>query len=685
MLQTKFQLGAVLPDAMIFSSKAIFQTALLAVVYFMLGSAGYALDPLHGFCSPLWPASGFAISIILIYGWRLWPGLWLGAFALFQTAHGSLIFSTIAATSDVLGVGVLYLALRRVAFDRELSSTRDIFWLTTASFIACGLVDAPLASLAAITLKLVPLSDAPALWFTWWMSKWLAKITVGTFVLVWMSGQRRPLGLNTWPRRLEFFMLAAIVVALTGILFSGFSMTGYLYLLRPYMLLPLILWATLRFGRSASMGAVQIVSVIGTVGTLRGFGRFGNSDGVEGLLALQMFLAIITFTFLLFDALIEDRKRSEKALRASESRFRRLVEADIIGVYFWDMSGRITQPNNAFLRMLGFDREGFEELGLDWRQLTPPEFQSATQNAVRELRSKGTASAYEKEYFRKDGTKVAAIVGSALLGTEPESGVSFVLDIGEHKKTLLDLKKAIQVREDIVAIVSHDLKNPIGSLLLNLEFIDRALAKAEITRAGEIREKCDRMRNSARRMQQLTENILDITTLEAGKMHLRSQIEDATDLVGEALDLLQPLAEEKSIRLLAVGEKPGIFVECDRERILQVLSNLVGNALKFTPPHGSIHVSVKSQNQEVTFTVSDTGPGISPQHTGLLFDRFWQATPDSKSGIGLGLAICKGIIDAHQGRIWVEHEQSPGAVFHFTLRRAQWPAPTPGLNLLRSR
>lgn len=183
-------------------------------------------------------------------------------------------------------------------------------------------------------------------------------------------------------------------------------------------------------------------------------------------------------------------------------------------------------------------------------------------------------------------------------------------------------------------------------------------------------------------MQQLTENILDVTTLEAGKFHLRLKIEEPVDLIQESLEMLRPMAEEKLIQLRSESERSGALIECDRERILQVLSNLVGNAIKFTPNQGLIRVSTQDTPDEVIFSVSDSGPGVSTQHSRYIFDRFWQATKENKSGIGLGLSICKGILDAHQGRIWVDHEATKGAIFHFALRRASRPVPAPDLTLL---
>ena len=394
----------------------ILQAVGLGLIYFALGRLGRYLDVYHGLVAPLSPASGLALGVIIVYGRALWPGLFLGAFFFHHSESASIAFSLVLAASETLSLILTSRLLESLAFQKDYRRTQDILLLSALSFLLSALVDASIGTIAARFFGFIEAPNTINLWFTWWLASALGKVIVGSFVLTWLEekNSKPRIPYSSW-RRFEVIALHVIVIGLALILFSKWSGYGYLRLLRPYMLLPLVLWATLRFGRRISTAAIFSISLISVLGTFRGYGRFGNPHGPEGLLSLQLYIVILTITFLLFDAVIEAKNRSEEALRKSESRFRRLVEADIIGVYFWDPSGRITQPNNAFLRMLGYTEQDFREAGLDWKDLTPPEHQRITQKAVSELRRKGVSPTYEKEYYRKDGTKLPAIVGSALL------------------------------------------------------------------------------------------------------------------------------------------------------------------------------------------------------------------------------------------------------------------------------
>ena len=167
-------------------------------------------------------------------------------------------------------------------------------------------------------------------------------------------------------------------------------------------------------------------------------------------------------------------------------------------------------------------------------------------------------------------------------------------------------------------------------------------------------------------MDALIHDLLDLAKIEAGRFVLRRTLEPVTDVVEETLVILGPLADAKRIRL-KVEQAPDLTIELDRERIFQVLSNLVGNAIKFTPEEGRVALRVALEQDSVVFSVTDSGPGVSDEHVDKLFNRYWQAPARGRHGSGLGLYIAKGIVEAHGGRIWVQRSSAGGASFHFTL------------------
>ena len=225
-----------------------------------------------------------------------------------------------------------------------------------------------------------------------------------------------------------------------------------------------------------------------------------------------------------------------------------------------------------------------------------------------------------------------------------------------------DAEASIQAREQVLKIVSHDLRNPLhtvsmcASLLLDLPMPPEKQADhlQRIKRAGE-------------RMNRLVQDLLDIAKLEAGRVAISVRPVDVAPLVREAYEMLAPLAAEKGLRLeteVADGLQP---IVADEGRVLQVLSNLVGNAVKFTPAGGLITIRAEDAPGGVRFSVADTGVGMTPDQLSKLFGQFWQANPADRRGIGLGLSIAKGIVEAHGGRIWVESTPGAGTTFHFTL------------------
>jgi signal transduction histidine kinase len=240
-------------------------------------------------------------------------------------------------------------------------------------------------------------------------------------------------------------------------------------------------------------------------------------------------------------------------------------------------------------------------------------------------------------------------------------------------------------REKLLAMVSHDLRNPLNvirlaarSLLEQLPVADRARRQVAI------------VERSTDRMSSLVRDLMDLSAIEARQLKLQQQEHDAGSLVSEIVEMMRTVAAEKSQELRQVVPLEPLTVICDRDRVLQVLSNLVDNALKFTPAGGSISVGFDRFENEVRFSIADTGPGIPRDQLPHVFERFWKAPQAKQSGIqgvGLGLSIARGIVEAHGGTMWADSQVGVGSVFHFALsskpREAGWPPLGARLRLVR--
>jgi signal transduction histidine kinase len=240
------------------------------------------------------------------------------------------------------------------------------------------------------------------------------------------------------------------------------------------------------------------------------------------------------------------------------------------------------------------------------------------------------------------------------------------LEVANLKLTELD-----QLKSDFVSNVSHELRTPLTAIKGAVDLILR-----EVT--GPLNEKqihyLTRVRSNTQHLAGLINDLLDLSKIESGKLELSSTRVSPGGLVHEVVETLRPVAAEKVVALEVTIPEPSILVWADRDKITQVLTNLIGNAIKFTPPHGSVTVSSASNDADwARISVSDTGPGISANEREKIFGKFYQVAeiggPKPK-GTGLGLAISKTLVELHGGKIWVESELGRGSTFYFTLPSA---------------
>ena len=244
----------------------------------------------------------------------------------------------------------------------------------------------------------------------------------------------------------------------------------------------------------------------------------------------------------------------------------------------------------------------------------------------------------------------------------------------ENARLYAETQAAARAREDLIAMVSHDLKNPVAAVLLNAGLLRRMEIEGQ---AGDrVRAAAESIKRASVRMKRLIGDLLDMAKLEAGQLSVEKRAEKAAELIVEAIDLHAPLLAKKGLRLDRSLPPESLLVSCDRDRVLQVFSNLLGNAMRYTREGGTLSVRAALAGDEVEFCVSDEGPGIPADQMPHLFDRFWRGGDKTREGAGLGLYISKGIIDAHGGRIWAECPPGGGSLFRFTLPTAD-PAPAP--------
>ena len=222
-----------------------------------------------------------------------------------------------------------------------------------------------------------------------------------------------------------------------------------------------------------------------------------------------------------------------------------------------------------------------------------------------------------------------------------------------------------QARADVLGVVAHDLRNPLSLIVTTTEFLQE-----EDLAAPQRQQVLDIALRAGKQMNRLIEDLLDTVQLESGKLSLVLEDVPVVTIFRQADETFRPMAERRRLKLTAIPCDEGVCVRADSLRVSQVLGNLLGNALKFTAEGGEVTFGATRSEREVLFDVSDTGPGIPPEQVEHLFDQFWQARKNDKRGVGLGLTIAKGIVEAHGGRIWCHSVVGAGSTFSFTLPAA---------------
>jgi signal transduction histidine kinase len=230
----------------------------------------------------------------------------------------------------------------------------------------------------------------------------------------------------------------------------------------------------------------------------------------------------------------------------------------------------------------------------------------------------------------------------------------------EKSRLVKAAQDAARMRDEVLAIVSHDLRSPLNTIAMSAGLLRETVGGAEL---GLV----ERIERGVKRMNRMISDLLDASCIDEGKLAVVARPENASTIVREAIDNAEPIAGAKGCKVVCGAIDEGTLVLADRQRMLQVLSNVIGNAIRFSPKSGDIVVDVERNGAVAWFSVADHGPGIEAEHLGRLFDRYYKADLESREGAGLGLFIARGIVEAHGGGIRVQSERGRGTTVTFSI------------------
>jgi PAS domain S-box-containing protein len=379
-----------------------------------------------------------------------------------------------------------------------------------------------------------------------------------------------------------------------------------------------------------------------------------------------------------------ENARLYRDLEEREARIRRLVEANVIGIIIFALDGRIIEANEAFLQMVGYDREDLISGRLRWTDLTPPEWRDRDARAVGEIKLTWSAQPWEKEYIRKDGSRVPVLIGVAMFEEGGSQGVGFVLDLSERKRAEAEARESerrygeVQIElahanrtatmGQLTASIAHEVQQPIAATATYasaaLRWLDANPANLE-----EVRQALDGIVNEAMRAGGIVSGIRDLVK----KAPPRRERVDINEAVREVIELTRGEAAKNDVSVLTVSGDGLPLVLGDRVQLQQVMLNLIVNAVEamgatsLGPRELRISTVADSSNG-VSIAVRDSGPGLPPVEVKRIFDPFYTT---KAHGLGMGLSICRSIVEAHGGRLWASANAPHGAVFQFVLPRGE--------------
>lgn len=654
----------------------------LAIVYFAAAELGLSLASLHSNVTPVWPPAGIAIASLLIFGRQLWPGVFLGALAanwLTNIHSAAAIF--IAIGNTLLPLVAYWLLLRIARWQRSLDSVGEVM-----SFVVCAAVIAPLVSSTIGSLSLC-LTGAAAwerfnsLWLTWWMGDGFGALIVGSLLLSWSKPGK--LTTRDLPEIAALFVLLLIIVLTV---FAGWFPGPVKTYPLAYLCLPCLLWAALRFDQRIVTSAILVMATVAVWGANQGYGSFVQPNPNVSLLLLTSFVGTSTLMTLLVGAVTNERRRAEadKERLGSELEINRRRIEDIVahvpGVV-WEAWGspdarnhRVDFVSSYFEKLLGYTSSEWLSIPNFWSEVVHPDDRERAVAEAAAIFASGRGGSSRFRLVHKDGHEVwveaQSIVVCDETGPVGLRGVTMditpavraeieraeLLDRESHARA--EAETASRLKEEFLATVSHELRTPLNAVVGWSRLLRGGqLNPSEADHAIEIIER------NALMQKQIVEDLLDVSRIITGKLRINTQPVDLLLVIHAAIDAVRPAAEAKEIEIGTHFEAPDVIVKADVERLQQVFWNLLANAVKFTPPHGTVDVYVDQNDSLAHIRIEDSGPGVPEEFLPRIFERFSQADGSSTrkhGGLGLGLAIVRHLIELHGGTVSARNRDANG-------------------------
>ncbi|HTO64481.1 MAG TPA: ATP-binding protein [Bradyrhizobium sp.] len=367
------------------------------------------------------------------------------------------------------------------------------------------------------------------------------------------------------------------------------------------------------------------------------------------------------------------RRQAEAILREREARVRYLVDADIIGIFIWNFDGRILEANETFLRLVGYDHEDLAAGRIRWMELTPPDWLERDAEWIQEHQRTGRRRPIEKEYFRKDGSRVPVLLGAATFVEGGDEGVAFVLDLTERRQAEQALQEAqaelaranrVAAIGQLTASIAHEVNQPVGAMVADAQAAIRFLE----SRPPDLEEVGEALASIVKGGFRAGHVVSRIRAL-VKKAPPQTESVDMNEAIREVIVFTRGEAAKHGISVETQLADGLPLIQGDRVQLQQVVLNLVLNAIEAMTDDGKgprelLIKTARPEPDSVSVAVQDSGPGLDAASSSFVFEPFHTTKPE---GLGIGLSICRSIVEAHGGKMAVTKNEPRGAIFQFTL------------------
>jgi len=638
-------------------SRQWLRLAALAVVYIAAGKLGLLFASVHASATAVWPPTGIALAALLLLGRGAWPAVAVGAFVVNVTTAGSVATSLGIALGNTLeGLLGAWLVERMAGGLRAFDRPRDVFALA-AAVVPGGIVSASVGVASLAIAGYARTVDLDTIWLTWALGDVAGALLVAPPIVLWATtdGERaRGEGDTRRAHLIELAALLTVVVALAAVIWGGLAPAELRRYPLAFVAIPPLLWAAFRFGRREAATVLLLLAAIAVYGTLRGFGPFSPLPPRHALVVLQGFMATMALMTLVVASLAWSREREISLLQT-------IIDRIPVMITMYEPDNRVLRLNREFERITGWSMEEARTVDLMERCYPDPVYRERVRAYMESL-----ADGWRDLVMTtRGGEQIETAWSNVRLPDDTRVGIG--LDARERKRAEAERERAhaqaeanSRAKDEFFAMLGHELRNPLGAITTALHVIDVCGPLDE--RSGEARAI---IRRQVGQLVRLVDDLLDVTRLATGKVSLSLRRIDLAAVARRAVEGVSAPGRTVTCRAGAP-----VWIDADETRIEQILGNLLGNALKFTPAGGRITVTVEVDGPEAVLRVEDDGAGVPPDLLPRIFDLFVQGQTTlhrREAGLGIGLTLVRRLVDLHRGRIEAASE-GPGRGSAFTVR-----------------